>query len=129
MAYWEGRESARTELVTTGAPAKIVLEPDRMSIAADGMDLSYVAVRVTDAAGRTVDTDDIELSAAFEGAGELLGFGAATPCTEEDYGTGKRFCYGGRALICVRAGTEKGEARVRVSAEGLMGAEAVIEIK
>ena len=128
VAYTDGTEVARTALSTTGAPAKLALEPDHAAIKADGIDLSYVTVRVTDADGNTCVRDDIEISVEFDGTGELLGFGAGTPCTEEDYGTGKRFCFGGKALVCVRAGTEQGEARVKVSAPGLESAEAVIRI-
>src|SRR5262249_29620444 len=53
-----GTRSGRTGLTakreTTGAPARLVLRPDRQTIAADGEDLSVVTVEIQDAKGRVV---------------------------------------------------------------------------
>lgn len=83
------------------------------------MDLSFVTAYVADAEGRPVVTNAYELSAAVTGAGTLAGFGSGNPCTEEDYGTGKRFVYRGYALLCLRAQTEPGTIRLEVSCAGL----------
>ena len=117
VAYTGGIEVARTQLETAGEVAQIILEPDRSEINADGMDLSYVTVRVADAEGRTVVCDDVRLCIAVEG-GELVGFGSGNPCTEENY-TNERNVFGGYALACVRAGREAGEIKVTVTGEGL----------
>ena len=44
---------------------------------------------------------DKKLTVTVEG-GELLGFGSANPCTEEQYHTGSFTTYYGRALAIVR---------------------------
>jgi len=46
-----GKEVARHEMVTAGAPHAIVLEPDRTVIKADGLDLSYITVKIVDKNG------------------------------------------------------------------------------
>lgn len=126
VAIRGGKECARTCLVTTGAPAKLVLEADRAEICADGMDLSFIKAYVTDAEGNPICTNDIEISAEVSGAGRLAGLGSGNPCTAENYGTGKRFTYDGRALICVRAGSEAGKISVKAGAGDI---KAAIDIK
>jgi len=53
-AYKGGRVVLTERRETTGAPARIVLRPDRARISADGEDVSVVAVQVVDAQGRLV---------------------------------------------------------------------------
>jgi beta-galactosidase len=53
VAYKNGREWARDEVLTAGDAAALELTPDRATIRDDGRDLSFVTVRVTDANGVT----------------------------------------------------------------------------
>ncbi|PQP81008.1 hypothetical protein C0Q44_25100 [Paenibacillus sp. PCH8] len=74
---WKGNTVVTKDtLVTAGAPARIELTPDRDIVKADGMDLSFVTIRLVDENGATIPADDIELSAAVEGIG--LGLSALT---------------------------------------------------
>ena len=91
-AYRDGERSAVDVIKTSGAPMKIVLEPDRLMLKADGDDLSYIRAYVTDVAGNVVVTNDVRLSAFVSGAGKLAGFGSGNPCTPENYGTGTSLC-------------------------------------
>ena len=142
VAYRGGKTVAEDELRTAGAPAAIELTADRTAITADGMDLSFIRARVMDADGVTVPADDIELTAAVTDAAAhdmaensaadaaksssasrlLAGFGSGNPCTDEDYGTGRRRTWQGLALLCVRALKVPGEITVTVEAEGLPAA-------
>ena len=47
----EGKAAMRKRVVTAGRPAKVELVPDRVVIRADGEDLSFVTVRITDVEG------------------------------------------------------------------------------
>ena len=49
------------------------------------------------------------------------------PCTPENYGTGRRTTWKGRALAVIRAGKEPGEIRLAVSAKGLPETEVLVE--
>ena len=61
------------------------------------------------------------------GSGVLAGLGSGNPCTPENYGTGRRTTWKGRALAVIRAGKEPGEIRLAVTAEGLPEAEVAVE--
>ena len=118
VAWKGGAIVAEDTLVTAGAPASIELTPDRKEISADGMDLCFVKVRLVDADGVTIPTSDVELSAEVIG-GILAGFGSGNPCTDENYGTGKRRVWNGLALICLRAPEKGGGIELKISAPGL----------
>jgi beta-galactosidase len=128
VAWKNGAAVAEDVLITARNPSIIELTPDRKTITADGMDLCFVTVRVCDEEGNTVFTDGIELTADVSG-GTLAGFGSGNPCTDENYGTGKRRVWNGLALICLRSTEEAGEIKLKVSAEGIPEAELLITCK
>ena len=81
----DGKVVAQTKVETTGAPAGIVLTPDRATINADGADVSVFTVAVTDAQGRVVPTADNLIHFAVSGPGKILGVGNGDPsCHEPD---------------------------------------------
>ena len=129
VAYREGVAVSEDQLVSTGRAAQIILAPEDVKINADGMDLCYVSVTLADSQGRRVYGQDVELAAAVSGAGTLLGFGSNNPCTEENYGTGRRMTWNGRAMIVLRAGREAGEIELTVSGGGVPSQKVVIEVK
>ena len=129
VAYRGGKVVAEDTLITTGPAAQVVLEPETAVLCADGMDLCYVSVTLADREGRRVYDQDVELTAAVSGQGTLLGFGSNNPCTEEDYGTGRRRTWNGRAMIVLRAGTEPGEIELTVSGGGFKAQQLSISVK
>ena len=111
---------------TTGAPAGIVIRPDRAKISADGEDVSVIVVEIVDAKGRTVPTASNEISFEVKG-GRLIGVGNGDPsCHESDKGT-KRSAFNGLCMAIVQATKQSGEITVTASADGLKGASAVIQ--
>jgi beta-galactosidase len=111
---------------TTGAPAALVLRPDRSKIAADGEDLSVLAIEVVDAQGRLVPTASNVISFRIEGAGRLIGVGNGDPsCHESDKGE-KRSAFNGLCMAFVQALKQPGDIRVEASSDGLASASAVI---
>ncbi len=117
VAYQNGREIARDRLETTGEPARLVLLPEKTIIRADGLDLAFVKVEVRDGQNRLVTGQSVEIAAACPGA--RLWMGSGNPCTEENYGTGRRYSWQGKALLAVGAVTEGKEIELQVWAEGL----------
>ena len=65
--YQGGQKVLTAKRETTGAPARIVLRPDRMRIDADGEDVAMVAAEVVDAQGRIVSTADNEIAFTISG--------------------------------------------------------------
>ena len=66
---------------TTGEPARLTAEPDRIEIAAGGRDISIIAVKVADASGRVVPTRSNEIRFELSGPGRLIGTGNGEPPT------------------------------------------------
>jgi len=62
-----------TEVRTAAEPARIVLVPDRKAIRADGMDLSFVTVKVVDKDGTLVPAADNLIKFKVTGEGSIVG--------------------------------------------------------
>ena len=75
---------------TTGAPAKIVLVPDRARISADGEDLSVVVAQIVDSQGRVVPTAADEVTFTVGGPGRVIGVGNGDPSSHEPDRASKR---------------------------------------
>lgn len=119
VAYRQGKPVGESVLETTGPAVALRLEADRQSLSADTLDLCYVTATLVDGQGRRVYNDDRELSAFLRGPGTLAGFGSNNPCTEESYGTGRRFTWHGHAMLVLRAGDAPGQLELTVSTQGL----------
>lgn len=118
VSYQNGKEVSRATLVTTGSAQRIRLVPEKSVMAADGHDLIYVNIEITDRDGRVVPDAAVALRANVSGAGRLAGFGSANPITEEDYTDSETVSYRGRALLIIRAGYESGTCSVEICANG-----------
>jgi len=111
---------------TTGGAAKIVLRPDRLKIAADGEDVSVVAVEIQDAQGRVMPTASNEVRFRISGPGRLIGVGNGDPsCHEPDKGD-RRSGFNGLCMAFVQSLKDAGEIRVDASADGLAPASIAI---
>ena len=81
----DGKLIATTKVETTGAPAAVRLEPDRITINADGEDVSVITVSVRDARNRIVPVATNLVDFDLEGPGKILGVGNGDPsCHEPD---------------------------------------------
>ena len=82
--YHGGKVVATTRVETTGAPAQLVLTPDRAVINADGADAVAFTVTAHDAQGRTVPTAGNLVNFEVTG-GRIIGVGNGDPgCHEPD---------------------------------------------
>ena len=64
---------------------KLQAEADRSEIPADGSDIAYVEICLTDEAGNLNPEVDKAVSISAEGPGTILGYGSADPDSEENY--------------------------------------------
>lgn len=103
VSYKDGVEVAREARYTTGAPVGLKLTPDRLTISADGYDLSYVTVEAFDANGRIVPTATDMLHFKVDGEGELVGIdngnAADTTCLKGN----DKALFSGKALAVIRS--------------------------
>jgi hypothetical protein len=125
----DSREAARFELATAGAPHLIELTPDKTALAAGGEDLSHVAIRIVDAAGRRVYLAGVTVEVEVSGAGELAALDSGDLADLSPVRANRRRTYQGRALAIVRAGKAPGRIAIRVSAPGLPPAELAIAVQ
>ena len=96
-----GREISRRDLVSATGEAKVAVKPE-VTTAKPG-EIIYVPVEIVGENGVVESNADRRLCVSVDG-GELLAFGSANPCHEEQYHTGTFTTYYGRALAVIRAG-------------------------
>ena len=119
VSYTDGREVSRAVLATTGAPAKIRIIPEKTAMKADGHDLVYAGIEITDQDGNVVPDAEIRLTVSLTGPACLAGFGTGNPVTDEDYTDNVTQSFRGKAQAIIRAGRETGQVILTVSGEGL----------
>lgn len=116
VAYRNGRKWAEEIIKTVGAPARVVVDPERAFILSDGEDVGYVTVKVVDADGNFCSTANIPVKVKVAGCGSFV---AAENGDNTDFTwlrDPKRRTYNGLLSVLVRG--EKGKSGlIRVSAE------------
>jgi beta-galactosidase len=127
VAWRDGKPWATTSVATAGAAAGLALEADRAAIAADGSDLSFVTLRITDAQGRTVPRADARIRFSVEGPGDIVATDNGDATSFEPFPSTTRKAFNGLALALVRGRPgAAGKLIVRAQAEGLAPAEITI---
>lgn len=129
VARKDGKEFLTKEVKTAGAPAKIILEPDRTSIDADGKDLSFVTVKVEDKDGTIVPDADNRINFKVSGSGFIAGVDNGDPVSHDPFKADYRKAFHGLCLAVIQSDGEKGEITLTATADGLEGASSVIECK
>jgi beta-galactosidase len=131
VAYKNGKVWAEDTVKTTGDAAKVGLEADRSTIAADGADLSYVTVSIKDKDGLTVPTAMNALHYDISGPGEIVAVdnGDETSLAPLQ-GTHDSKAFNGLALVIVRAKPgEPGVITLSAKSDGLASAAIPITTK
>ncbi len=120
VTFKAGREWATATVKTTGPVAKLALSPDRARIKGDGRDLSFITVRVTDAAGITVPRSNPQLHFSITGPGKILATDNGDATSFTPFQSPDRKAFNGMALVIVRADKgATGPITVRARGEGL----------
>jgi beta-galactosidase len=124
-----GKEAARYELATAGAPQRVELAADKLVLQANGSDLANVEIRVVDVDGRRVYGADSTIEVQATGAGELAAMDSGDPADISPVQASGRKAWQGRVLAIVRAGAAGGTITVRASAAGLKAGEVVVTVR
>ena len=122
VAYRNGAEIGRKELVTVGAPAALQLTVDKSSLASSRDAIAHVLAKVVDRQGRLVPDAVVRVSFAVTG-GELAAVGSGNPHNVDSFRRGRRHSYQGKAMAYVRPGKTAGKITVTATAEGLGSAQ------
>lgn len=122
-----GKEMESAILQTAGEAAKIKLIADRKEMKADGEDLIFVTVEMTDENGVQQPNANNRLTFKVEGEGTIAGVSNADIRDTDPYVSNTRKAWKGRALVVIKSTHSAGPVRLTVTSPGL--AEAVLDIK
>jgi beta-galactosidase len=128
VAYKGGKEWATDVVKTTGTAAKLDLTADRGVIRNDGIDLSFITVRVADKEGTTVPRSKNPVKFEVSGPGEVVAVDNGDATSFEPFQASQIKAYNGLCLVIVRAKAgEKGEFTVKATSDGLAPASVVVK--
>jgi beta-galactosidase len=120
ITYKNGKKWATDVMKTAGNPAKLKLVPDRNEIHADGCDLSFVTVTVTDKTGLTAPRADNRIHFDIEGPGEIVATDNGDPTSFESFQSHDRKAFNGLCLVIVRGKPgQPGKIELTAKADGL----------
>ena len=101
-------------LCTAGKPARLRLTPDKLSMKADGQDLTFITVEVVDSKGNVCPNAAISCEAIAKGQGSLLAFASADMKDREPSTSPRVTTWKGRAMLVVRSSKAKGKTQVSI---------------
>ena len=113
------KEMESTLLQTAGVAAKLKLSADRKEILANGQDLSFVTIEITDKDGVFQPNATDRLHFKIDGPGTIAGVDNADLKDVEQYVGNTRKAWKGRALVVIKSNHHAGEIKLSVTANGL----------
>ena len=121
VAYKNGRQWAAAEARTAGAPVALELQADRVTIRADGPDLCFVTVKITDKSGLLAPRADQRIRFSVERPGEIVATDNGDPTNFESFSSHERKAFNGKCLVILRSQSGRvGNFKLTAAAEGLV---------
>ena len=108
-------------LQTAGDAAKIKVMADRKEILANGQDLSFITIEITDKDGTFQPNAANRLNFKIDGPGVIAGVDNADLKDVEQYVGDTRKAWKGRALVVIKSNHKAGEIKLRVTSNQLEG--------
>jgi beta-galactosidase len=121
-----GRDVLTKEVRTAEQPARIELIPDRKTIKADGVDLSFVTVKVVDKNGTVIPNADHLIRFEVSGEGFIAGVDNGNQISHEPFKAKQRKAFHGMALAIVQATRKSGRIVLKASAANLTPASVIV---
>ena len=119
IGFKNGKEAATDILKTAGAPAKIILKPDRTTLYADGNDASCIEVDIEDADANLIFTATNLVQFAMTGPGRSLGIASSDWTSNEPFKATSRKAHNGKALIVIQSTLVPGTINLTVTSGDL----------
>ena len=130
IAYKNGKVWAQDVVKTTGEAAQISMQADRSTIAADGSDLSYITVKITDKNNLIVPRSKNSIKFEISGAGEIVATDNGDATDLSSFQSKQRKAYNGMALVIVRSiKGKRGKIKVTAISDNLKPSEVTISAK
>ena len=123
------KEIITKDIKTAGTPSKIMLETDRNTISADGRDMAFVTVKITDDNGTLVPYAGNLVSFKIKGAGFIAGVDNGLQTSHEPFKASYRKAFNGMCLAVIQSDKNTGEIVLTAISEGLQPASVIIQAK
>ena len=121
-----GRVVLTREVRTASEPARIELVPDRKTLKADGVDLSFVTVKVVDRNGTLVPFADDLIKFEVTGEASIAGVDNGYQASHESFKGKQRKAYHGMALAIVQTKQKPGRIVFKATSANLPPASVVL---
>ncbi|WP_454828053.1 beta-galactosidase GalB [Pseudoxanthomonas wuyuanensis] len=129
QAYKNGKPWASAATRTADAPAKLEATPDRSEIRGDGLDLSFVTVRILDQRGWPVPSANHRIRFRIEGPGEIVATDNGDPTDMTSFASHQRDAFNGLGLAIVRGlPGQSGTVTLHAESDTLQSASATVRI-
>ena len=115
----EGQTVAEKTIHTAGKASAIRLTPDRNVLKADGEDLCFINVSLTDKDGNPVPCDSRLVKVKVNGAGAFKAIANGDPTCLESFQQPQMHLFSGQLTVLVQSSTTPGEITVEVSGKGV----------
>ncbi|WP_282055447.1 glycoside hydrolase family 2 TIM barrel-domain containing protein [Maribacter luteus] len=118
----QGKVAAEKEMVTAGKPYRIILDPDRTELNADGEDLAFVTVSVVDKHGILCPTATNQLKFKVKGEGKYRAACNGDPTSLEMFHHPTMKLFSGKLVVLVTTTEKAGSIELSVTGKGLKSA-------
>lgn len=115
----QGKAVKEIKRKTAGKPYRIILEPDRKTIKADGKDLSFVTVSVVDKDGNLCPRAGNNIRFDVEGNGFVRGVTNGDPTNIQSLAGKEMKAFNGQCVVIVQSTEEKGVIELKATSGGL----------
>ena len=123
----DGEAVAEKTIRTAGKASAIKLTPDRNTLKADGEDLCFVNVSLTDKDGNPVPADNRLVKVKVSGAGSFKAIANGDPTCLQSFQEPQMNLFSGQLTVLVQSSTTPGEITVEVSGKGVKKATMTIK--
>ncbi|MDD3321518.1 MAG: DUF4982 domain-containing protein [Paludibacter sp.] len=115
----DGKVAATEEIRTAGKPYRIILQPDRSTIKADGNDISFVTVSVVDKNGVPCPTATSQLTFDVTGNAKYRAACNGDATSLELFHLPTMKLFSGKLVVLVQSDTKVGDIKLIVKGKGL----------
>ena len=130
VVYKAGKPWAEDTVQTSGAAAALALSADRAVLAADGKDLSFVTLTITDKEGRAVPRSSNSVRFCVSGPAELVATDNGDATSHVAFQSPERAAFNGMALAIVRTlPGQGGQIVVSATSDALASARVTLSSK
>ncbi len=129
VGYRNNKQVTLSELKTAGEPENIKLSAEKTVLKADGQDLSYITVELTDSDEIRNPKSENLVQFELDGPGEIIAVGNAKPNSLESYTLPKRKAWQGRCMVIVKTKKQAGAITLKAKSENLKTASIQLEVK